>query len=914
MVSVDNLKVEFGVTPLFEDVSYVINKRDRIALVGKNGAGKSTMLKILAGLQAPTSGMVSVPKEVSIGYLPQVMILSDKHTVMEEAEMAFEHIFEMQESLEKMNQELADRTDYDSEGYHNLIEKFTHDNERFLMMGGTNYKAEIERTLIGLGFCREDFTRPTSEFSGGWRMRIELAKLLLRRPDVLLLDEPTNHLDIESIQWLENFLKVSAGAVVLVSHDRAFINNVTNRTIEISCGHIYDYKVAYDEFVVLRKERREQQLRAYENQQKQIQDTEDFIERFRYKATKAVQVQSRIKQLEKIVPIEIDDEDNSALRLKFPPAMRSGNYPVICEGVKKAYGNHVVFHDVTLTINRGEKVAFVGKNGEGKSTLVKCIMDEIPYEGKLTIGHNVQIGYFAQNQAQLLDENLTVFDTIDYVAKGDIRLKIRDILGAFMFGGEASDKKVKVLSGGERSRLAMIKLLLEPVNFLILDEPTNHLDLDMTEWLEGYLGRGNISLLMVTHDRYFLDRVCSEIIEIDNQQVYSYKGNYSYYLEKRQERIEATNAEIARANNLYRTELEWMRRMPQARGHKARYREEAFYELEKVAKQRFNDGNVKLDMKASYIGSKIFEADHLYKRFGDLKILEDFSYIFARYEKMGIVGNNGTGKSTFIKILMGEQKPDSGTLDIGETVRFGYYSQDGLKFDEQMKVIDVVQDIAEVIELGNGKKLTASQFLQHFLFTPETQHSYVYKLSGGERRRLYLCTVLMRNPNFLVLDEPTNDLDIITLQVLEEYLQNFKGCVIVVSHDRYFMDKVVDHLLVFKGQGDIRDFPGNYSDYRDWREAKEQRDKEAEKPKEEKTARVRLNDKRKMSFKEKKEFEQLEQEIAGLEQEKADIEAALCSGTLGVEELTEKSKRLPELNDLIDEKTMRWLELSEIEG
>ena len=914
MVSVDNLKVEFGVTPLFEDVSYVINKRDRIALVGKNGAGKSTMLKILAGLQAPTSGMVSVPKEVSIGYLPQVMILSDKHTVMEEAEMAFEHIFEMQESLEKMNQELADRTDYDSEGYHNLIEKFTHDNERFLMMGGTNYKAEIERTLIGLGFCREDFTRPTSEFSGGWRMRIELAKLLLRRPDVLLLDEPTNHLDIESIQWLENFLKVSAGAVVLVSHDRAFINNVTNRTIEISCGHIYDYKVAYDEFVVLRKERREQQLRAYENQQKQIQDTEDFIERFRYKATKAVQVQSRIKQLEKIVPIEIDDEDNSALRLKFPPAMRSGNYPVICEGVKKAYGNHVVFHDVTLTINRGEKVAFVGKNGEGKSTLVKCIMDEIPYEGKLTIGHNVQIGYFAQNQAQLLDENLTVFDTIDYVAKGDIRLKIRDILGAFMFGGEASDKKVKVLSGGERSRLAMIKLLLEPVNFLILDEPTNHLDLDMTEWLEGYLGRGNISLLMVTHDRYFLDRVCSEIIEIDNQQVYSYKGNYSYYLEKRQERIEATNAEIARANNLYRTELEWMRRMPQARGHKARYREEAFYELEKVAKQRFNDGNVKLDMKASYIGSKIFEADHLYKRFGDLKILEDFSYIFARYEKMGIVGNNGTGKSTFIKILMGEQKPDSGTLDIGETVRFGYYSQDGLKFDEQMKVIDVVQDIAEVIELGNGKKLTASQFLQHFLFTPETQHSYVYKLSGGERRRLYLCTVLMRNPNFLVLDEPTNDLDIITLQVLEEYLQNFKGCVIVVSHDRYFMDKVVDHLLVFKGQGDIRDFPGNYSDYRDWREAKEQREKEAEKPKEEKTARVRLNDKRKMSFKEKKEFEQLEQEIAGLEQEKADIEAALCSGTLGVEELTEKSKRLPELNDLIDEKTMRWLELSEIEG
>lgn len=536
MVSVDNLKVEFGVTPLFEDVSYVINKRDRIALVGKNGAGKSTMLKILAGIQAPTSGSVSVPRDVTIGYLPQVMILSDKHTVMEEAEMAFEHIFELQASIERMNQELADRTDYDSENYRKLIEKFTHDNERFLMMGGTNYTAEIERTLMGLGFSREDFNRPTSEFSGGWRMRIELAKLLLRRPDVLLLDEPTNHLDIESIQWLENFLKTSAGAVVLVSHDRAFINNVTNRTIEISCGHIYDYKVAYDEFVVLRKERREQQLRAYENQQKQIQDTEDFIERFRYKATKAVQVQSRIKQLEKIVPIEIDDEDNSALRLKFPPAMRSGNYPVICDGVKKAYGSHIVFHDVTLTINRGEKVAFVGKNGEGKSTLVKCIMDEIPYEGKLTIGHNVQIGYFAQNQAQMLDENLSVFDTIDYVAKGDIRLKIRDILGAFMFGGEASDKKVKVLSGGERSRLAMIKLLLEPVNFLILDEPTNHLDMRSKDVLKEAIKEFDGTVIVVSHDREFLDGLVTKVYEFGGGVVKEHIGGiYDFYRKENRE-------------------------------------------------------------------------------------------------------------------------------------------------------------------------------------------------------------------------------------------------------------------------------------------------------------------------------------------------------------------------------------------
>ncbi len=534
MISIEGLKVEFGVTPLFQDVSFVINKKDRIALVGKNGAGKSTMLKILAGLQRPTEGTVAVQRGITIGYLPQVMVLSDTRTVMAEAEMAFEHIFEMQDRLARMNQELADRTDYDSESYHELIDRFTHENERFLMMGGTNYKAEIERTLVGLGFDRKDFDRPTSEFSGGWRMRIELAKLLLRRPDVLLLDEPTNHLDIESIQWLENFLRVSPGAVVLVSHDRAFINNVTNRTIEISCGRIYDYKVSYDEFVVLRKERREQQLRAYENQQKEIKDTEDFIERFRYKATKAVQVQSRIKQLEKIVPIEVDEEDTSSLHLKFAPAPRSGNYPVICEGVRKAYGDHVVFHDVTLTISRGEKVAFVGKNGEGKSTLVKCIMDQIPYDGKLVIGHNVQIGYFAQNQAQLLDGELTVFDTIDRVAKGDIRLKIRDILGAFMFGGEASDKKVKVLSGGERSRLAMIKLLLEPVNFLILDEPTNHLDMRSKDVLKEAIREFDGTVIVVSHDREFLDGLVTKVYEFGGGVVKEHIGGIYDFLQKKQ--------------------------------------------------------------------------------------------------------------------------------------------------------------------------------------------------------------------------------------------------------------------------------------------------------------------------------------------------------------------------------------------
>ncbi|WP_321425686.1 ABC-F family ATP-binding cassette domain-containing protein [uncultured Bacteroides sp.] len=533
MVSVEGLKVEFNARALFDGVSYVINKKDRIALVGKNGAGKSTMLKILAGIQTPTAGTVAAPKDVTIGYLPQVMILSDKHTVMEEAEQAFEHIFELQADIERMNQELADRTDYESESYHKLIDRFTHENERFLMMGGTNYQAEIERTLVGLGFSRDDFSRPTSEFSGGWRMRIELAKLLLRRPDVLLLDEPTNHLDIESIQWLENFLSTRCNAVVLVSHDRAFIDAVTTRTIEISCGKIYDYKVSYSRFVELRKERREQQLRAYENQQKQIQDTEDFVERFRYKATKAVQVQSRIKQLEKIERLEVDDEDNSTLRLKFPPAARSGNYPVIAEDLKKAYGNHVVYHDVNLTINRGEKIAFVGKNGEGKSTLVKCIMGNIDYEGKLTIGHNVQIGYFAQNQAQMLDESLTVFDTIDYVATGDIRTKIRDILGAFMFGGEASDKKVKVLSGGERTRLAMIKLLLEPVNLLILDEPTNHLDMRTKDVLKEAIKDFDGTVIIVSHDREFLDGLVTKVYEFGGGVVKEHLGGIYDFLQKK---------------------------------------------------------------------------------------------------------------------------------------------------------------------------------------------------------------------------------------------------------------------------------------------------------------------------------------------------------------------------------------------
>ena len=533
MISVDSLKVEFGVKPLFHDASFVVNDRDRIALVGKNGAGKTTLLKILCGMQKPTSGIVSIPSDTTIGYLPQVMVLQDDTTVRDEARKAFSDRTRMKERLDTMEQQLAERNDYESEQYTALVERFTQEHDRYLMMGAGNYEAELERTLMGLGFLRTDLDRPTSEFSGGWRMRIELAKILLRRPEVLLLDEPTNHLDIESIQWLEQFLATAPSAVVLVSHDRAFINNVTNRTIEISCGQIIDYKVKYDEYVVLRAERREQQLRAYENQQKEIADIKDFIERFRYKPTKAVQVQSRIKQLAKIVPIEIDEVDRSAMHLKFPPCLRSGDFPVICDDVRKDYGHHTVFDHVTLTIRRGEKVAFVGKNGEGKSTLVKCIMNEIPFTGHLKIGHNVQIGYFAQNQAQLLDESLTVYDTIDYVAKGDVRMRINDILGAFMFGGEASEKRVKVLSGGERSRLAIIRLLLEPVNLLILDEPTNHLDMPSKDVLKEAVKAFDGTAIIVSHDREFLDGLVTKIYEFGGGQVREHIGGIYDFLRSR---------------------------------------------------------------------------------------------------------------------------------------------------------------------------------------------------------------------------------------------------------------------------------------------------------------------------------------------------------------------------------------------
>lgn len=626
MISVEGLKVEFSAKPLFQDVSFVVNDKDRIALVGKNGAGKSTMLKILCGIQKPDAGVVAVPNDTTIGYLPQVMHLTDNTTLREETRKAFADVLKQKERVAKMERELAERTDYESESYMELVEKFSHEHDRFMLLGADNYEAELERTLLGLGFNKTDFERPTSEFSGGWRMRIELAKILLQRPDVLLLDEPTNHLDIESIQWLEQFLVQSAKALVLVSHDRAFINNVTNRTLEISCGRTVDYKVKYDEYLVLRAERREQQLRAYENQQKEIADIKDFIEKFRYKATKAVQVQSRIKQLEKIVPIEIDEVDTSALRLKFPPCLRSGDYPVICNEVQKNYGAHTVFSNVNLTIKRGEKVAFVGKNGEGKSTLVKCIMNEIPFDGELKVGHNVQIGYFAQNQAQLLDESLSVFETIDNVAKGDIRLRINDILGAFMFGGEASDKKVKVLSGGERTRLAMIKLLLEPVNLLILDEPTNHLDLVSKEVLKEAIKAFDGTAIIVSHDREFLDGLVEKVYEFGEGKVREHLGGIYDFLQSK--KIDSL-ATLELSKNVSSPEPEPVERTENKLNYAERKElQKQLNRIEKAIKETEKDIE-KYETRVKELEEILLKPEHA----SDMGLINEYTNITAQLEK-----------------------------------------------------------------------------------------------------------------------------------------------------------------------------------------------------------------------------------------------------------------------------------------
>lgn len=644
MISIEGLTVEFGGFTLLNDISFVVNKKDRIALVGKNGAGKSTMLKIFAGKQAPTSGQVLAPKDITVGYLPQHMQLADGNTVVEEASLAFNHIQQLEKELDAVNLQLAERTDYESEAYSALIERSAMLNEEFVMSGGKNFQAEVEKTLTGLGFKRTDFERPTKEFSGGWRMRIELAKLLLQRPDVLLLDEPTNHLDIESIQWLENFLANKANTVILVSHDRAFLDAVTQRTIEITLGRIYDYRVNYSKYVELRKERREQQIRAYENQQKQIQQTEDFIERFRYKATKSVQVQSRIKQLDKLERLEVDEEDNSSLRLKFPPAPRSGSYPIIAEGLKKVYGSSTVFSDVEMTVKRGEKVAFVGKNGEGKSTFVKCIMGEIPFDGKLELGHNIKIGYFAQNQAQLLDEDKTVFDTIDYVATGDIRTRIRDILGGFMFGGEASDKKVRVLSGGERSRLAMIRLLLEPVNLLILDEPTNHLDMRSKDVLKNAIRDFDGTVIVVSHDREFLDGLVEKTYEFADGKVKEHLGGIYEFLRSKQmdslreldaqKKISPLPEKNTSAQSQAQQGLSYEERKEQAR---------AFKRLEKQVSEKENQVE-QLEKEIAQLENKLSQPEHasdtaLFQKHGELtkqleKTMENWEELSSQYEKM----------------------------------------------------------------------------------------------------------------------------------------------------------------------------------------------------------------------------------------------------------------------------------------
>jgi ATP-binding cassette subfamily F protein uup len=588
------------------------------------------------------------------------------------------------------------------------------------------------------------------------------------------------------------------------------------------------------------------------------------------------------------------------------------------QNLTKSFGSLVLFEDISFSIAEGQKVGLIAKNGTGKSTLLSVLSGKEGYDsGSIIFRRDLKVGML--EQSPVFDPEESVLDAcFNHQGNPEKVLKAKQVLTQLKI--RDLQQPMGQLSGGQQKRVALANVLLTEPDLLILDEPTNHLDLEMIEWLEGYLARGRRTLLMVTHDRFFLDRVCSVILELDDQTIYTYRGNYSYYLEKRQERLDNKRAEIARANNLYRTELEWMRRMPQARGHKARYREEAFYELERVAKQRIEERQIRLKSRNVYIGSKIFECQYVSKRFDDLVILKDFYYNFSRFEKMGIVGNNGTGKSTFLKLLLGQIPPDEGRFDIGDTVRFGYFSQEGLQFNEQQKVIDVVRDIAEYIDMGGGKHFSASQFLQYFLFTPEQQHNYVYKLSGGERRKLYLCTVLMKNPNFLVLDEPTNDLDIVTLQILEEYLQDFPGCVIVVSHDRYFMDKVVDHLLVFKGDGEIKDFPGNYTQYRDW-QALQPKDslgtgpsKDSSPSKDSRESRSSRESRRKMTYKEKTEFERLEKEIAALEAEQHQLEEALCSGTLSIDELTEKSKRLPLLKDELDEKSLRWLELSEIES
>ena len=812
MISVDGLTVEFGGSALFSDISFVINEKDRIALMGKNGAGKSTLLKILAGVREPTRGKVSAPKDTVIAYLPQHLMTEDGRTVFEETAQAFVHLHEMEAEIAALNKELETRTDYESDSYMELIERVSTLSEKFYSIEEINYDADIEKTLLGLGFTREDFNRQTSEFSGGWRMRIELAKLLLKKPDVLLLDEPTNHLDIESIQWLEDFLIDNGQAVVVISHDRAFVDHITTRTIEVTMGRIYDYKVNYSQYLQLRKERREQQQKAYDEQQKFIAETKDFIERFKGTYSKTLQVQSRVKMLEKLEILEVDEEDTSALRLKFPPSPRSGSYPVTIENVSKSYGDHTVFRNANLTIERGDKIAFVGKNGEGKSTLVKCIMKELEHDGTLTIGHNVMIGYFAQNQASLLDENLTVFQTIDDVAKGDIRNKIKDLLGAFMFGGENSAKKVKVLSGGERTRLAMIKLLLEPVNLLILDEPTNHLDLNSIAWLETYLSNYQGAVLIVSHDRYFLNRVVTKVIEVEQGNIMMFLGNYTAFAQKKKLVREAKLKEYMKQQQEIKHQeavIEKLRSFNREKSiRRAESREKMLDKMTLVEKPTEVTSEFHISLEPSCVsGNDVLTVQHLSKSFGALKLFQDISFEIKRGEHVAVIGDNGTGKTTLLKILNEVQPADSGVFTLGTNVHIGYYDQEHHVLHMEKTIFDEISD--------DYPTLTNTQIrntLAAFLFTGDDVYKQIKDLSGGERGRVSLAKLMLSEANFLILDEPTNHLDITSKEILEKALNDYSGTILYVSHDRYFINQTATRILDLVNHTFVN-YIGNYDYY-----------------------------------------------------------------------------------------------------
>lgn len=914
ILACQNISKAFGTTEIIKNASFHIEEREKAALVGINGAGKSTLLKIIIGEMRADEGEVILSKGKTMGYLAQHQDLTGHLSIYQEVLTAKQNLIDMEERLRQMESDMNTKSGAELD---ELLSTYTRLSHTFELENGYAYRSEVVGVLKGLGFSESDFEKQVDSLSGGQKTRVALGKLLLTKPDIILLDEPTNHLDMDSISWLETYLLNYSGAVLIVSHDRYFLDRVVTKVVEVDNKKVTTFEGNYTAYSQKKAMLREAAYHAWVNQQQEIHHQEEVIAKLKsFNREKSIKrAESREKMLDKMDVLEKPTEVRSDMRIRLEPRITSGNDVLTVEHLSKAFPGQTLFQDLNFEIKRGERVAIIGNNGTGKTTILKILNEVIrPDVGSFTLGSRVQIGYYDQEH-QVLHMEKTIFQEISDAYPYLTNTEIRNVLAAFLFTNDDVFQPIHTLSGGERGRISLAKLMLSNANFLILDEPTNHLDTDMTEWLEEYLAASSAALLMVTHDRYFLDSVCSDILEMENRRIYHYAGNYSYYLEKKQERETADAAQRASEMNLYRRELEWMRRQPQARATKARSRIDAFRDLESRLKTTRRSGEVRLDVGASRIGTKIFEARDVSKRFGDVVILDRFNYNFTRYEKLGIVGDNGCGKSTLLKLLTGIERPDSGVIDIGETVRFGYYSQQGLEFDDSMRVIDVVTAIAEQVELGDGRRMSASQLLQHFLFTPETQYNYVARLSGGERRRLYLCTVLMQSPNFLVLDEPTNDLDIVTLGILEEYLQAFRGCVIVVSHDRYFVDKVADHLLVFCGGGEIRDFAGTYSEYVAWkREYEAARRAEAAqarpKPQAAKTQAAEAVP-RKLSFNEKRELEALETEIPVLEAEKAALEASLSSGTLPVEELTAQSRRIAELIASIDEKTMRWLELSE---